>query len=88
MVKTTFVHLSKQKPQTGLGYVMLTWPGLISDQFQPILFPRAPVNFFGHAWSAHLYFHPIRYVRFGFDNEFVNRGLPVLEPARGLDPCC
>ena len=30
-----------------------------------------------------LYFKPIR-----FDNESVHHGLPVLEPARGLDPWC
>ena len=32
------------------------------------------------------YFQPIRFAR--FCNEYVNRGLPVLERARGLDPWC
>ena len=31
-----------------------------------------------------LYFQPIRFVK--FDSESVNRGLPGLEAARGLDP--
>ena len=31
-----------------------------------------------------LYFQQIRFLR--FDNESMDRGLPVLAPARGLDP--
>ena len=33
-----------------------------------------------------MYFKPIRFAR--FENESVNRGLPVLELAVGLDPWC
>ena len=33
-----------------------------------------------------LYFQPFRFAR--IDSESVNRGLPVLKPARGLDPWC
>ena len=48
--------------------------------------PLAVPNFLACVENPFGVFQPIKFVR--FDNESVNRGLPVLEVARGLDPWC
>ena len=48
--------------------------------------PLASPNFWACAENTFYNFQPIRFVR--FDNESVNRGLPVLGAARGLDFWC
>ena len=65
------------------------WPNLvpraISGSWGTRL-PRVSPNFWACAEKSLYNFQPIRFVR--FDNESVNRGLPVLGAARGLDSWC
>ena len=48
--------------------------------------PLAGADFLSMRRVLALHFQPIRFAR--FDKESMHRGLPVLEPTRGLDPCC
>ena len=66
-------HSRPQRPQT-----FWSAPGIeTSGRSQFLSMRRVPIRGV---------FQPIRFVI--FDNESVNRGLPVLEAARGLDSWC
>ena len=64
-------------------YFILVPRGRDPSGFRQESRPMAPPNFWACAEYSFCVFRPIRFVT--FDNESVNRGLPVLETARGLD---
>ena len=96
LIKVWFVQHLAGHEAGGAGLAHAQW----WEPLTTFSSPEAAIRFRQHQGSRPLtgpdfwrmlkvlvwHFQPIRFAR--FYNESVNRGLPVLEPARGLNPWC